>query len=346
MSDQTADWTNQLPTCQPIYTTIQTPTPTTSSGIGTTASLVVIGGMQGVYPWVVSSNTVDIYQLNSGSITWSHQGSPSPYGWARAGWAVDNGNIYVLGGWLYDVPSRIQYGAAKYSVEDNRWEQLPSITWKTHNGPVVFIHRDTLYSADGDGWPGVHEVWSLDLTNVNGVANGWIQENNKLPYSVTGPKSVTSVGDRVLIIGKFLEASTSVASWRPGTTEAWTPGSDMNVARYQVRLCSVTDGVDRIWVMAGCEDCWPQGFMEMYQVSTDTWTTLNAVPDLTFPSKDGIWAQICGYHDGYIYAVFSQSWNSGLDQRFHIFDTLDNTWSVSQTQLRREAYRPSAAVAP
>ncbi len=86
--------------------------------------------------------------------------------------------------------------------------------------------------------------------------------------------------------------------------------------------------------------------MEMYQVSTDTWTTLNAVPDLTFPSKDGIIATICGYHDGYIYAIFSPTGPPELDRRFHIFNTLDNTWRVSQTQLKREAYLPVAAVVP
>ncbi len=46
-------------------------------------------------------NTVDIYIVSAGNITWSHQGEPSPYNWARTGTAVNDTNIYAVGGYTY-----------------------------------------------------------------------------------------------------------------------------------------------------------------------------------------------------------------------------------------------------
>ncbi len=300
-----------------------------------TTSLVVIGGYQEVDGEWESLNTVDFYNMSAGNITWSRRGQPSPYNWTGAGRAVSDTDIYVIGGITYK--KRVysyQYGTYKYNIVDNTWQQLPDISWDTFNGPAVFIHHDTMYAAyEGD-------IMSLELSQVNGVADSWNKENITLPYRVQGNNAVVSVGDRVFIFSESAwDPSKSVISWRPGTDEPWKSVSDMNVARNPFTLCSVTDGVDRIWVMAGCKDCSQPGFIEMYRVSNDTWTQLDAVPEYTGSDSGGVSkAQICGYHDGYIYAIFND------DPRFHIFNTLDNTWSISDTELKTQAHGGQSAV--
>ncbi len=308
-----------------------TTAPTTSAS---TASFVVIGGYQEVDGKEDSLNTVDSYNVSAGSITWSHSGEPSPSYWTLAGRAVSGTDIYVVGGSTHkkgDLFMSAQYGTYRYSVVDNTWQQLPNTSWYT-NGPAVFIHNDKRYAAYE------RDIWSIVLGQVNSEANSWSKENITLPHDVHGHNAVVSVRDRVFFFGKDYEYSRSVISWRPGTDESWTSVSDMNVARFPPYLCSVTDGVDMIWVMAGCTYCFKPGFIEMYQVSTDTWTKLDAVPEYTGAGSGESISRICGYHDGYIYAIFND------DPRFHIFNTLDNTWSISDTQLKTNAEFQSAVI--
>ena len=290
-------------------------------------------------------NTVNIYSLNSGSITWSHEGQRSLHAWTRTCKAVKSGNVYILGASTSSLNrGRNRYGTARYHVADDRWEHLPTTTpWGPYNGPVMFAHQDTLYATNSN------QTWTLDLHQghtYHELPNGWTQLNIKLPFRlISCPNCLTSVGDRVFIVGTVGNRLEShVISWRPGTGEReWGAVSGLNVRRDPSRLCAVSDGQDQIWVISGCFFCETTGFVERYQVSTDSWTTLSAFPDLTF-SPIGIYAQICGFHDGYIYAIFSHTWRSGLDRRFHIFNTRNNSWSVSQTQLRTEPFQSASAV--
>ena len=136
----------------PSFTTEDTITEATMSVTTTDiASLVVIGGEQRVDGKYISLNTVDIYHLNSGNITLSHQGQLPPYIWTNAGRAVDKGNIYVLGGFAWKPNHHHgfrsgQNGVGKYNVDNNTWDKLPDITWGYKGGsPAVFIHQNKLY---------------------------------------------------------------------------------------------------------------------------------------------------------------------------------------------------------
>ncbi len=250
---------------------------------------------------------------------------------------MDNGDVYVLGGGIYKEgvgPS--QYRVARYSVADNTWQQLPNITWITWDGAAVFIHNDKLYSAY------MHDIWSLELIQTS--SGMWTKENIKLPHDAHGQDAVVSVGETVIITGEW-PGGNSVISWRPGTGESWRSLSNMNVFRHPHSVCSVTDGVDLIWVMAGCF-CSQTGFIEMYQVSTNTWTQLDAVPHYISSNTGQTRADICGYHNGYIYAIFGTSYNgqTTIDERFHIYNTIDNTWIVSDTELTTNALFQAAVV--
>ncbi len=346
-NDQTAQWSNQPPTCQPVQPIPPIP-PTIPSigGSGTTASLVVIGGKQNINhngDWQ-SMNTVDIYDLQAGSISWSHQGQFSPVAWTKAAGAVDNGNFYIMGGFTYGRGGRRTKDTFKYNIRDNSWEQLPNATRDMNmaGGSAVFAFQDKLYAVTH--WT-INDTWVLNLRQV---AQGWTKENNPPIYVVQGTNFYVTVGDKAFIVGEgFAISSKLVISRQLGTDEAWYSVTGMNEARIQHMLCTVTDGIDRIWVIGLCYPShWPNRFIEVYQVSTDRWTTLNTAPSVSFPRTHAVSPQICGYHDNYIYAVFSEFQESGLDRRFHIFNTVTNTWSVSQTQLAREVYFPTAAVVP
>ena len=60
--------------------------------------LVVVGGS--LYPEKgerLTSNAVNVYSLNNGQITWSHQGKYTPIGWTDAGGTTYNGRLYISG---------------------------------------------------------------------------------------------------------------------------------------------------------------------------------------------------------------------------------------------------------
>ncbi len=116
-------------------------------------------------------------------------------------------------------------------------------------------------------------------------------------------------------------------------------------------LCSVSDGLDTIYVIAGCKDCWLDGFIEKYQVSTGVWTKIDAVPNVDIYNKDDLYAEVCAYSNGYIYTIFFRDNPSVgpryiMDKRFHIYNTVQNTWSISDTQIKREAFFTVSGVIP
>ncbi len=245
VDEDRAEWTSQPPTCQPIQTTTTTTTVqpssttiararTTTLDFGNTAYLVVVGGRHKLYGMDQSLNTVDIYYLNSGSITGSQQGRSSPLEWTKAGRALYDENVYIFGGHIMSRRMTFfQYGFARYRLEDDSWERLPDVPFETYKGPALFIHQNVLYAVGGHSSSNNNQVWALDLTHGNGETQDWTQENIVLPHSVSGANTVLSIGDRVFIIGKAGEHSTSVISWRPGTINPWETESDMSVARHQ-----------------------------------------------------------------------------------------------------------------
>ncbi len=105
----------------------------------------------------------------------------------------------------------------------------------------------------------------------------------------------------------------------------------------------MSDGQDTMYVLAGCKDCWANGFIERYQASTNTWTKLNTVPDINIFNKDEIHAEVCAYSNGFIYAIFfRENPTIGprylMDKRFHIYNTMIDSRSISDTQMKSEAY--------
>ncbi len=232
-------------------------------------------------------------------------------------------------------------GAGVYNVSSDTWQVLPDMTTHSEFGPVLFTDGSTLYAADGDTSKNTKPIISLDLTNGNAA---WKMPDITLPFSMGDPNSVVKVMDRVYICGGEYgwPAVSQVITWAPGETR-WTYAKHLNVSR--AYHCTVTDSIDKIWVIGGCHKCWPDGFMELYTISTNTWTKLALLPNLDI-STVSVNVQVCSYHQGYIYIVFSGSYSDDLDRRFHVYNTWTRSWDVSDTELRRDIFLPAVGLVP
>ena len=324
------------------------------------ASLVVTGG----HFYRTSLDSVDIYTLGYGKITWSHNGNISPVAYSMAGaYAGLDGDLYIVGTNGAGMESKWQYQSAHYNVRCDSWQELPKLPSKHEilkiyqyfNGPAVFIYKETLYACGGFLYRGEKvpaiPIQMLDLRNIG---QGWRIHSVTLPYQVAGTSAVV-VGDRVYIIGKSQFGSTpssDMISWKPSVEQSWIAMTSMHVARYQGGLCAATNGQDRIWVIAGCRDCWNgsySGFVEEYKITSGNWT-IKAVSKpvrLDISKNVVIHTSVCGFWNGYVYVTF---WKDGkndvVDKRFYIYDTENDKWTQSGTELQREAFKQVSIVVP
>ncbi len=288
-----------------------------------------------------TQNTVDVYEIDSGNIRWSRQGKPSPIPLYRAGKAVHGQYLYIMGGVIYGNNTwKYQNKTILYDMSSNTWTILPGLSGAWY-GRVLFVHGNTLYSVYGSG----RSVKSLNLEDTS---QGWKSVPITIPHKIYGINTVIQIKDTVFMFSRDLTWSTSVLCWNPTIKDsrlALSTITDMNVARLQLTMCVVSDGTKLIWVFAGCRDCWEDGFIEQFNISSQTWTKINTVPDIHFQNKNHIHAHICGYFDGMIYAVFSDGADE-FDRRFHLFDTMEHVWIVSNSELKTQAYSPVSVVIP
>ena len=116
--------------------------------------------------------------------------------------------------------------------------------------------------------------------------------------------------------------------------DRWQDVSEMNIARRQSEICMVTDNNDTIWVIAGCRDCWPNGFIEEYRLSTGRWTMLYSVPYYGSVHRTYAYVTMCAYSEGFIYIILSNSERARAEKVFRVYNTKDGTWKTSETEVR------------
>ncbi len=208
---------------------------------GNVALLVIIGGIHVIRGEGMSQNTVDVYHLNSGNVTWSHRGSSSPYAWTGAGSAVHHHQIYMGGGRTsHGIICSSGYGpcigsvstrrAARYNPIDDSWQILNYMKGNTMDGPAFFVHGEKLYSIY-NGKDGLKQEF-LDLKTDY---KGWSQHEVNISSKVIGSKSASNIGTSVYITGRGEEMSTVVMFWDPDKEEAWKPVANMSVPRDQTK---------------------------------------------------------------------------------------------------------------
>ncbi len=184
---------------------------------------------------------------------------------------------------------------------------------------------------------------SLDLTNKSAE---WKLETVQLPYHTKYTQALVIKNRVYICTSGYPEARKTVITWAPGETQWSHLKAEMSVARGSLP-CSVTDHIDKIYVIGGCEPeaCGTDDFIEQYSLSQGKW---QGIPNSAPPNKNAYYVRMCAFWKGMIYAIFSSDYLSisGLNKTFHLFNTSSNSWQVSATELRVEAYFQAFTVVP
>ena len=315
-------------TLSPIQIQTESNTEWNTTGPGL---IVIIGGRtyNGTY---VYHNDVQIYTVDKGHVTWYKYGRPAPYRWYAGGTAVSGSNIYIAGGRI-GHGSNLQHAiAAKYTARFDHWEILPNITraGRSTDRLPMYVINNKLYAVQvEDTTPYIRQ---LDLSDVNSRwKGGQVSPRNY----VFGTQAVATGNTAYLWTRRpnfYDKVVKNVISWTYRESIKWTRLADMNIHRY-IRHGKVTDGISNIWVVGGCgpDECWPDGFIEHYNVTDNTWTKLKQVPNV---KKDIYYVQVCFFWQGYIYVIFSKDYRTGIISRFHIFNTQTGSWHVDNIELK------------
>ncbi len=271
--------------------------------------------------------------------------------WTQAGWTVHNkGDIYIAGG-------SVESNAGIYHVWEDRWDILPNLPQILKDGPLMFVEGHILYAIDGfDTKPSRLEksVRSLDLNNIS---NGWNVSGQILPFRKSGPKTIARVGATIYVVGEYDGYSKTVTSFNVANMNKedvlnamrGSTGVAMNVKRKERDMCVTTDKERYIWVVAGCRVCSIEEFVEQYDVQENIWLKVGKnVPSYDLYNNNTkqfgyIAAHGCSYSNGFIFVLFSKTYDRGLDRHFYVFDTVNNTWSKSPTKVEKETYWPVMA---
>ena len=312
-------------------------------------SLLIIGGYtyNGTFG---NKDTVQIYSVNDGHVSWKGQGRPAPYPWYQGGTGVSGSNIYIAGGFspdANDLEGTSKFlRAAKYDALHNSWTLLPRRSIMAVFGPAVYVINEKLFVADGDnlidGGAPNSVTERLDLANVD---IGWSIEKASPTHQVSHTDAVV-IGNRAYICAGTDKERKTVISWTYGES-SWIPVAEMNIARSRYHG-TVTDGYQNMWVVGGCDPdvCWPHGFVEQYSSLKNSWTALNQVPDI---QRDFYSVQVCSYWQGFIYVIFSKSKDiggPGLISRFYVYDIHSSQWHLDSTELKLPTYRSMVATIP
>ncbi len=303
---------------------------------------------------------VYIYALDHGNITLQNQSDGVPFDILSSGSTVYDDRLYVVASRVVEFDDH----AAVFNIHNYTWHSLPNLFLRMHRPPAVFVYQNTLYVLDGTR--NREQRIPMHTFNLADHNKRWkISRDFLLPYDIDGHNSVIKIGERVYIIGKSYKFSTSILALElnVNNTLSWFPGKDMTIARHTDGLCAVTDEKENFWVLGGCKNCWHDGFIEKFNTSSGEWIKLSyTLPILSFTDMSTVGVQVCGYAQGFIYMIFvnniyifgqrwgkpdvkyrrnSQHW---YDSRFHIFNTLENTWNVAQTKIQKDVSFAVSAV--
>ncbi len=296
--------------------------------------------------------TVYIYALDQGNITLQNQSEGLPFDIQSSGSTVYDDRLYVVGSRVVEFRDQ----AAVFNIHNYTWDSLPNLFLRTSVPPAVFVHQNTLYVLDGTR--NRRRRNPMHTFNLNNHNKRWkISQDFLLPYDIDGHNSVLKIGEHVYIVGQTYTFSTSILALDlNGTnTPSWFPGKDMTIPRHPHGQCVVTDEKENVWVLGGCKNCWHDGFIEKFNTSSGRWIKLNyTLPVLSLTNMSAVGVQVCGYAQGFIYMIFvnniyilGQRWGQPdvkyrrkpqqwYDSRFHIYNTMENTWNVAQTKIEKD----------
>ncbi len=285
-------------------------------------------------------NNVKLFTLKDNTITLKNSGKRTNFNWGLAGTLIIEHYMYVAGGskLMAGTTTALTQAAGRYDVKTDTWSNLPNTLYSHPAGPSLFVFSNRLYVVGGN--PSQMKMESISLASPQ---QGWRDESVVPPYNLEMATAVLllhgSTNYVFIPAGVAAIATTgSMLQWSPGYPQWWRT-TMMNIKR-GLQHCTVSDGSDSIWVMAGCTSttC-GSAFVEKFSPSTATWTAINAKPTITVTNYQ---AESCTYWNGYIFATFV---TTNPTDSLHVFNTKTNTWkALPKISFTPNTYRMSGVV--
>jgi hypothetical protein len=189
--------------------------------------------------------------------------------WQRrdgAGLLLLNGELFLLGGWLW--------GPASSEVWKTRdlvhWEYLGDAPWPPRHGAGWLVHRERLYVVGGD-W--LRDTWS----SADGIR--WVLHTADAPFGTLYTPNVVSFSGKILLYGGQGGTEGVNSVWESVDGAQWRllQGNAPWTGRGLVHGGAVHEG--RIFLVGGGVKAVPPGldFAETKEEFSDIWSTADGV---------------------------------------------------------------------
>lgn len=221
---------------------------------------------------VRSAANLEIQWYDENDLDWAPAEYPGQAKWAAAvGWI--DGRMYMAGGW--EDPGQAE--TTDFFVYDpivNRWIQLADVPVDHGSGPYGVIGTDFYVGADLD-----EEIWRYDT-----ILGLWLTVPDMPAHVVSAQSAVYD--------GKLYVTNGSVMYVYDPTPKTWTllaTGPEVMVSP------TVIAYRDEIYVGSGFPE---SDNLHRYNPATDSWVTLNNLPEETIGSVFFIWNDILFFMTG------------------------------------------------
>ncbi len=248
---------------------------------------------------------------------------------------------------VFVIGSKLYIGSGNTMVSAHVTSNLTSIEW--HREKINVTKNFT-----GQGVVAGNTFFSVHSPAYELVRKIYYEEKYERRYGKRSYKR------QKLLCGR--KKSGVVIYWHPGLSE-WYLSNEMHHMRENYGI--VTDNKS-IWVVGGCDplECWESGFIEYYNIKTDTWEELQRPPSTT-PSFHHV--NFCFYWEGKIYVTLykigridvKEEYADGrkittvkiyndyeIDPRFHIYDVDSGHWTISSSRLKTKFINSMVTVLP
>ncbi len=190
--------------------------------------------------------------------SWQHRDGP--------GLLLLNGELYLLGGWLWG-PTSSEVWKTRDLVH---WEYLGDAPWPARHGAGWVVHNERLYVVGGD-W--MRDTWS----SANGI--DWVQHSATAPFGTLYTPNAVSVGGRIILYGGQGGTEGVNQVWESADGVAWSllHGRAPWAGRGLVHGGAVHDG--RVYLVGGGVKSVPPGQSspETTQEFSDIWSSEDGI---------------------------------------------------------------------
>ena len=168
-------------------------------------------------------------------------------------------------------------------------------------------------------------------------------QQNSEPYIHMSHNIFSRKPENNVFFNIYQDNKTDVIRWKPGMSK-WEKMPSLNIPRRE--HCTVGNGLDTLWVVGGCKECWGEGFIERFTLSSNKWEKLNGTPHAVDKHGRGFrCVDSCVFWGDHIYVTLFQGYTT-VHEMIHVFNTVTGQWLKPTTKVRRRKLGSAAAVIP